>query len=139
MQDVEVSDESARMNFGAKRDRKGSASSAKSDQKKLKNKYSSSPYNSSQNRRQSKVSSSGTEEDDEYIEDEIGYGSESYDYGSENKDYAIEVSGKKKSKKDKRRMDLDFDNEYHPLRLGLKLEKRLIVIEYQDASTKKVF
>ena len=69
-------------------------------------------------------------------DEEIDYDSESDDYDSENLYY--EGSSKKK-KKDKRRRDLDFRNDYHPLRLGLKIDKRQIVIEYQTPSNKKIF
>lgn len=95
--------------------------------KKSPYRYSSSPYNDF--RRKSKASSSATE-------DEIGYDSEdSGDYGSE--DFYEGSTSKKK--KDKRRRDLDFANDYHPLRLGVKIEKRLLVIEYQTPSNKRIF
>ena len=116
MQDVDLSDGSGRGGGApAKKMHKGMPRATK----KSPYRYTSSPYNDY--RGKSKGSSSATE-------DEIGYDSESDDYGTEN-DYDKEVSAKKK-KKDKRRHDLDLENDYHPLRLGLKMEKRLIVIEY---------
>lgn len=116
VQDVD-SDGSGRGGAGAqaKRMHKGMPKATK----KSPYRYTSSPYNDY--RGKSKGSSSATE-------DEIGYDSESDDYGTEH-DYDKEVSAKKK-KKDKRRHDLDFENDYRPLRLGVKAEKRLIVIEY---------
>lgn len=68
-------------------------------------------------------------------EDEIGYDSES-DYDSQNEDGFDQYKNKKK---DKRRTDIDFQRDYHPLRLGLKPEQKLVVIEYQTPSNSRVF
>ena len=65
---------------------------------------SSSPYN--EYRGKSKGSSNETEDD-------IGYDVESDDYGTEH-DFTKEGSGRKK-RRDKRRYDLDFETDYHPL------------------------